>query len=98
MQKERDHTIRQAMIDALAEGPKTIRDLSQSLGIMEKDVTAHLPFIEKTLKHSSRRLHTEPFRCLNCGFVFKDRKKYTRPGRCPQCRRGRIDHALFRVE
>lgn len=98
MNNERQHTVRQAMIDVLVEGPRSIRDLSQALGIMEKDVTAHLPFVEKTVKHLKKRLCSEPCRCLTCGFVFKDRKKFTRPSRCPECRKGRIENALFWIE
>jgi predicted Zn-ribbon and HTH transcriptional regulator len=31
-------------------------------------------------------LITEPARCLDCGFVFKKRTRFTTPGRCPVCR------------
>ena len=83
MGRERHGTIRQEMIDALSEGPQTLRDLSQSLGIMEKEVAGHLPFIEKTLKHMGKTLRSQPYKCMNCGYAFEGRKKFSKPGKCP---------------
>lgn len=95
---DRIHTVRQDMISLLSQGPKTVRDISQSVGLMEKDVVAHLTFVEKTLKHQGKRLCSEPYRCLSCGFVFKSRKKFSKPGKCPECRRGHIETAHFWIE
>lgn len=98
MLKERNHTIRQEIINLLSEGPSTVRDISQSVSIMEKEVFEHLISVEKSLKRQNKKLRIEPYRCLNCGFVFKKRKKFKKPGKCPECRNGRIESALFWVE
>lgn len=98
MGRERRATIRQEIIDALAGGPQTIRDLSQTVGIMEKDVAGHLPFIEKSLKRQGKTLLSQPYQCINCGFVFEGRKKFSKPGKCPSCRKERIDPACFWIE
>lgn len=98
MLKDRSQSIRQAIIACLIEGPKTMRDMSKALGIMEKDIPGHLESIEKTLKNQNRHVICEPFRCMSCGYIFKDRKKYTRPGRCPKCRESHIENAVFHVE
>lgn len=98
MENERQTTIRQEMIDVLGKGPQTIRDLSQAVGIMEKDVAAHLPFVEKTVKHMGKTLRIQPYQCTGCGFVFEGRKKFSKPGKCPSCKRGRIDPACFWIE
>lgn len=98
MGQERQATIRQEMIEMLGQGPKTIRELSQIVGIMEKDVAAHLPFIEKSLKHQGKTLRSQPYQCVGCGFVFEGRKKFSKPGKCPSCKKGRIDPASFWIE
>lgn len=98
MLKDRKHTIRQEIINLLSEGPSSVRDISQSVSIMEKEVFAHLLSVEKSLKHQSKKLQIKPYRCLNCGFVFKNRKKLKKPGKCPDCRNGRIESAFFWVE
>lgn len=98
MLKDRKQTIRRDIIASLQEGPKTVRDISQALGIMEKEVPGHLESIEKTLKSHGGRLHVQPFRCLSCGYVFKSRKKFSKPGKCPECRNSHIENAVFQVD
>lgn len=97
MSNERKQTIRQEIISHLENGPLTVRDISQSVGIMEKDVYHHLPFIEKTVRHRKKIIHVEPCYCLDCGFQFKNRKTFKKPGKCPACRVGRIAPAVFRI-
>ncbi len=98
MDRNRTQTIRQEMISHLEQAPLTVRDISQAVSIMEKDVFHHLAFIEKSLRHQQKKLRVEPYQCLKCGFVFKERKTFKRPGKCPKCREGRIASALFRIE
>ena len=97
MSNERKQTIRQEIISHLEDGPLTVRDISQSVGIMEKDVFHHLAFLEKTIRHQKKRIHVEPYYCLDCGFQFKNRKTFKKPGKCPRCKDGRIASAVFRI-
>ncbi len=97
MNNERKQTIRQEIISHLENGPLTVRDLSQLLGIMEKDVYHHLAFIEKTVLRQKKRIHVEPYYCMDCGFQFKNRKTFKKPGKCPKCKDGRIASAVFRI-
>jgi len=92
---ERAQTIRQEIIDHLENGPMTVRDISQSVGIMEKDVVHHLEFIDKTVRTQKKRIQMKPYCCLSCGFEFKNRKRFQKPGKCPSCRDGRIASAVF---
>ncbi len=62
MSNERKQTIRQEIISYLENGPLTVRDISQSVGIMEKDVYHHLAFIEKTDRYQKKRIHVEPLK------------------------------------
>ena len=95
---ERAQTIRQKIINHLESGHMTVRDISQSVGIMEKDVFHHLEFIDKTVRTQKKRIQMEPYYCLNCGFEFKNRKRFKKPGKCPSCRDGRIAPAVFWIE
>ena len=97
MVAERKQTIRQAIIDHLEKYPMTVREISQAVGISEKDVYHHLAFIAKTVRQREKRMDVQPYCCLNCGFQFKHRKAFTKPGRCPECREGRISSAEFRI-
>jgi hypothetical protein len=80
----------------LKERQVTARDLSRFLGITEKEVYQHLPHVERSLRHGVS-LITEPARCLDCGFVFKKRKRFTTPGRCPVCRSEAITPAAYGI-
>ncbi len=91
-------TIRQKMILALEEKQMTAKELSKELKVSEKDVYTHLSHIQKTIKPQKKKLLVEPFQCLVCDFVFKDRKRLTRPGRCPECKQGHISPATYRIK
>jgi len=95
MSNERGQTIRQEIISHLENDRLNARDISQLVGIMEKDVYHHLAFIEKTARQQKKRVCVDPYYCLNCGFEFKNRKSFKKPGKCPGCKGGRIAPALF---
>ncbi len=97
MSNEKTHTIRQEIINHLEKGPLRVRDISKSVGIMEKDVYHHLTSIDKTVKNQKKRMHVEPYYCQDCGFQFKNRKTFKKPGKCPRCKDGRIASAVFRI-
>lgn len=90
-------TIRQQMIDLLGDYEMDARDLSQTLGIREKAVYDHLEHIARSLAIQGKRVLIKPYRCLSCGYVFEDRKRFKRPGRCPRCKAGHIESAAYRV-
>lgn len=95
--RERKQTLRQAILKHLATGPCTARDLSQLIGIREKEVIPHLEHIQKSLRASGRKLIVQPAQCLACGFVFKDRRRLSKPSACPQCRHQQIDPPAFNL-
>ena len=90
-------TIRQQLVDILNEREITAIDLSGDVGIGEKEVYEHLPHISRSVASQGKTLDIEPARCLKCGYVFEGRKRFTRPGRCPQCRETHIRRPTFRV-
>ncbi|MBL0716000.1 MAG: transcriptional regulator [Desulfosarcina sp.] len=90
-------TLRQQMVALLREGDRDVRGLSQRLRISEKDVIAHLPHVQQSLAAGGERLVIRPAFCWACGFTFVGRGRFTRPGRCPQCRQTRIEPPVFQV-
>lgn len=90
-------TIRQALVALLTAEPLCARELSRILGIREKEVCEHLVHIERTAAARRQKLLTLPFACLDCGFVFRNRKRFTRPGKCPHCRGTHIEVPRFQL-
>lgn len=91
-------TIRQQIIDLLAEAEMTALDLSRALAIREKAVYEHLPHAAKSASAQGRKFVVAPPRCLACGFTFEDRKRLTRPSRCPKCKEQRIQEPAFSIQ
>ena len=91
-------TVRQEIIDLLNAKSMTALEISQAVRVSEKDVYRHLAHIAKSVSGQGRKLAFTPCTCLACGFTFADRRRLTRPGRCPRCRESRIDHPVFRIE
>jgi predicted Zn-ribbon and HTH transcriptional regulator len=90
-------TIRQRMIALLYESEMSAKELSHAMKIREKEVYEHLPHITRSLTSRGRKLIIQPSRCLACGYVFQDRKRFTRPSRCPRCKRSRVQDPRFRI-
>ncbi len=86
------------MIDALQGKAMDLRELSQTLGIREKEVVLHLPHIAKSV--SARKLTWQilPAYCESCNYSFKDRKRLTPPSKCPRCRSSRIKGPWYRIK
>ncbi len=90
-------TTREQIIRCLETEPMTARDLSKALRISEKEAYSHLPSIEKSIRHQKKQIKITPCSCLNCGFEFKDRKSFKKPGKCPECKKSRIEPAVFQI-
>ena len=91
-------TIRKQIMLLLAESAQDARTLSSILGLKEKEVYPHLVHIRRSLKARGKHLVIIPYHCRLCGFIFKDRKKFQPPGRCPHCKQGSIEPALFSID
>jgi transcriptional regulator len=92
-------TTRQRMIELLRGIRLSSHQLAQQLGISERQVEEHLPHIVKTLaRDRTRRFILEPSTCPDCGFVFRDRTKLTKPSRCPRCRSESITAPRYGIE
>jgi len=90
-------TIRQRIIELLSHDELTAKEISQTIGIREKDVYSHLPHVARSTAAQNKKLVVNPARCLACGYVFKDRKRLTRPSRCPRCKRSHLQEPTYRI-
>jgi hypothetical protein len=91
-------TLRKQIIEALSEREMDPRGLSQTLGRPEKEILAHLPHAAKSVRAQGQTLVIVPPRCPDCGFVFKERNRFTRPGRCPECKATRVEAPRFHIK
>jgi predicted Zn-ribbon and HTH transcriptional regulator len=91
-------TIRQGIIALLSKEEMSARELSQAIGIREKEVYEHLSHIARSVAAQRKKLIIRPCSCLGCGYVFQDRQRFTRPSRCPQCKGSHIQGATYRVD
>ncbi|MEK7237684.1 MAG: transcriptional regulator [Nitrospirota bacterium] len=94
-----ERTPRQRIIELITGTRLASHQLAQMLGIPERQVEEHLGHIVKTVaRDPSRRFILEPSMCPDCGFLFRDRTKLTRPGRCPKCRGEGITAPRYGIE
>lgn len=90
-------TVRQKIIELLQTEEMTVRDLSQALSVMEKEVLKHLAHVEKTVLNQGKQLYITPCKCQDCGFIFSERARLSKPGRCPRCRKSHILSPRFSI-
>ena len=90
-------TIRQKIISLLSEAELSAREISGEVGIPEKEVTEHLTHIARSVSSQGKKIIITPANCLACGYEFENRKRFTRPGRCPQCKKSHIQSPRFRI-
>jgi hypothetical protein len=93
-----EQTTRQRLRSALEQGWHSALELSQLLGIPEREVGEHLAHLARSLSPAGQRLVTEPPACNACGFVFVERRRPTRPSACPRCRQSRVTRPRFRIQ
>jgi len=97
MPVERHDTLRQYIIALLEEYTLSARELSAFAKISETDVYDHLAHIRRTLNKNNRHLAIIPAQCETCGFVFRKRERFSKPGKCPQCRSSQILPPFFSI-
>jgi transcriptional regulator len=87
-------TVRQSIIFVLKDQEMTAKDISQAVGIREKEVYEHLAHIARS-KLAEGKFILIPSTCKNCGFVFRKRDRLTPPGKCFLCRSEAITQPRF---
>ena len=88
-------TVRQHIIELLTNEEMDARELSREVGVNEKEAIGHLTHIARSLAVKGKKLAIRPAECLLCGYVFETRQRFTRPGRCPHCKKSHLQHPIF---
>jgi len=92
-------TIRQLIMQSITGTLYSSRQLAELVGVPERQVEEHLTHITKSVaRDRTRRFVLEPSRCRDCGFVFRNRTRLTRPSRCPRCRSEAILPPRYGIE
>jgi hypothetical protein len=89
---DRQDTLRHEIMNLLSRESLAAREISEQVGIQEKDVLGHLEHIKIAL-HGG--LVMESALCMACGFSFRKRERLKGPGRCPVCRSEHIAEPCF---
>jgi len=95
---DRDETVRHAIISVLRGQAMSAREVSGEVHVSEKEVLNNLQYIQKTLSKEKSHLRVIPAECKKCGFVFKKRGRFNKPGKCPVCRGEMIKEPLFLIK
>jgi hypothetical protein len=90
-------TLRQKITLLLSETEMSTREISGQVGIPEKEVVEHLAHIARSLASQNKKMVIAPAICLGCQYVFENRRRFTRPGRCPHCKKSHIQRPRFRI-
>jgi len=89
---DRQETVRHEIVSLLREEELTAREISERVGVSEKEVLEHLEHIRIALRGG---LLVTPAACMACGFSFRKRERLKGPGRCPVCRSEHIAEPSF---
>lgn len=90
-------TVRQAIRALLQDEALTALEISERVGVREREVVEHLQHLQRSLGRGRERLAVETSRCIDCGFRFRKRERLTRPGRCPKCGSERVAPPRFSI-
>ena len=91
-------TVRQQIVELLQDQDGLgVRELSQQLHITEREIYPHLEHINRSVKTKGKKLLVDPARCLQCGFIFQDRKKLSPPGHCPKCKGTHLQRPVYSI-
>lgn len=91
-------SIRKQIIELLEKEECDARMISQRLGIREKEAYDHIPHIIRTISAMGKTFTLTAAQCIVCGYEFRDRKKVSKPGRCPTCKKERIESPRFSIK
>jgi len=94
-----ERTPRQRIKDLLFVTPLSARRIAEIIGMAERQVENHLEHIVKSVAHDrTLKFMVDPPVCKDCEFIFRDRRRVTRPSRCPHCRSEAISEPRFNIE
>ena len=90
-------TVRQRIIALIQARALDAREISAAAGVGEKQVYAHLEHIARSVAARGKTFRLTPAECLACGHTFRDRRRLTRPSRCPRCKAQRVSFPTYSI-
>ena len=94
----RDQTPRQRITELLVGRQLSARELAELVNIPERQIEDHLPHIVKSVgRDRNKQFMLKPSECMDCKFVFRERRRLTCPSRCPKCRSESIMSPRFGI-
>ena len=88
-------TRRRDIIELLSKQAMTLRELAEWFHADTKELLIDLEHIARIVK--PRKFTMEPSQCKNCGYIFKNREKYRRPSKCPECKGEKLTEPVFSI-
>lgn len=88
--QKRSETVRQEIIRLLDGNKLSVSMISKEIRKSEREINDHLDQIAK-----SGILIIIPSECADCGFIFKNRDRSKKPGKCPSCKSTHLCPPLF---
>ncbi len=89
-------TERQRLAAALREDPMTLREVAARFRWKLKEAAREVEHAARSSRPARLRVE-EPARCLDCGYVFRERRRLTAPSRCPRCRSEGTTEPVFGI-
>ena len=75
----------------------SLNDLADMFEVDIKEILEDISHIEKSIRPKEKLIMT-PAQCQKCKFTFKDRRKFKKPSKCPQCKGMRIREPEFLIQ
>ncbi|MBI2572061.1 MAG: transcriptional regulator [Candidatus Schekmanbacteria bacterium] len=94
--EEERRTRRQELTDYLRHGPTPLRELAAAIKAGLRETVEELEHVARSLR--PERINIQAASCQTCDFVFRERRRFTTPSRCPLCKSQRINEPLFWLE
>lgn len=80
----------------LQQNKQTAQQLANYFQTTLKEILEDLEHIQKSIK--PKKLKIAPAYCRKCNFVFKERDKISKPGKCPRCKSEWIEAQMFGIQ
>ena len=87
---------RRDLVPLLLDKKMSLSEIARVVGEKPKDVVDALTHLAKSSRHGDYELAVDPAECRKCGFEFST-DKFSKPGKCPQCRSTWIFEPLIEV-
>ncbi len=88
-------TRRQELIKLLEQGEWSLQHLANHFKLSVAELLPDFYHIKRTIK--PRQIVVKPAVCRNCGYVFRERSKISKPSKCPKCKSEWIESQRYTI-